>query len=204
MLPTIVLMEPIRHHLDLRAPLGRVAETGAAFVTDALDPSFRDRLCRAVKRLPFEPVPQEVGPVRQETETCDVPAGAIPEVEALRRALRRIVREHGEGIRGLATWRPTEASVQRYRSRSLGISPHLDGRRYRRLVAVCTLEGSARFSIHGSRGGPPVEMWEAGPGSLVLLRGPGLAGQRDGRPFHRVEGPEEGRRTSIGFRMALS
>jgi hypothetical protein len=37
----------------------------------------------------------------------------------------------------------------------------------------------------------------------VLMRGPGLAGNRDGRPFHLVDGPRRGERLSVGIRMAL-
>ncbi|GAA4864325.1 hypothetical protein [Actinomycetospora straminea] len=50
------------------------------------------------------------------------------------------------------------------------------------------------------RAGTTVRAWEAGTGSLVLLRGPGLAGVEDGRPLHAVDGPREGRRTSVTFR----
>jgi hypothetical protein len=35
------------------------------------------------------------------------------------------------------------------------------------------------------------------------MRGPGLAGRRDGRPFHLVEGPRLGERLSLGFRMSV-
>ena len=191
--------------LDLREPLARTARSGAAFVSDALTAGFRERLQEEVGRGPFRPLPEEIGPVRQETEAFEVGGrlSGYPLLAELRRALVRAVREQGRGIRGLSTWRPTEISVQRYRGGAVGITPHLDGKRYRRLVAIFTILGRARFTVCRDRGGEPLEEWETVPGSLVLLRGPGLGGLRDGRPFHRVSGPESGRRTSVGFRMEV-
>jgi hypothetical protein len=172
---------PLINRLDLREPLARTARSGAAFVPRALTGAFLHRLQEEVRRGPFRPLPEEIGPVRQQTEAYEVRGRAtgFPRLAELRRTLGHSVREQGRGIRGLATWRPTEISVQRYRGGAVGITPHLDGKRYRRLVAV----------------------WETEPGSLVLLRGPGLGGLRDGRPFHRVSGPESGWRYSVGFRM---
>jgi hypothetical protein len=191
--------------LDLRDALATTARSGAAFVSDALTGEFLARLQEEVERGPFRPLPEEIGPVRQETEAFEIrgrPTG-YPRLAELRRTLVRAVREQGAGIRGLATWRPTEVSVQRYRGGAVGITPHLDGKRYRRLVAVFTTSGRAWFTVCRDRGGEPVEEWETVPGSLVLLRGPGLGGVRDGRPFHRVSGPGAGVRTSVGFRMEV-
>lgn len=194
-------MHPFHPQLDLRPALERVAAEGAAFVRRALDDGFRRRLQRAVEHLRLEPAAEVVGPVRQQTEAAEVLPGDLPETEALRRAFGSLVRDAGAGIRGLATWRPNEIVVQRYLPGALGITPHLDGKRFRRLVTVFTTEGSARFAICRDRAGGVLAEWEAVPGSLVLLRGPGLAGHRDGRPFHLVEGPRRGCRYSIGLRM---
>ena len=194
---------PLINRLDLREPLARTARSGAAFVPRALTGAFLHRLQEEVRRGPFRPLPEEIGPVRQQTEAYEVRGRAtgFPRLAELRRTLGHSVREQGRGIRGLATWRPTEISVQRYRGGAVGITPHLDGKRYRRLVAVFTTLGRARFTVCRDRGGEPLEEWETEPGSLVLLRGPGLGGLRDGRPFHRVSGPESGWRYSVGFRM---
>jgi hypothetical protein len=196
---------PFVAHFDLREPLARTARSGAAFISDALTGEFLERLQEEVERGPFRPLPEEIGPVRQETEAFEVRGRltGYPLLAELRRALRRAVREQGSGIRGLSTWRPTEVSIQRYRGGAVGITPHLDGKRYRRLVAVFTTSGRARFTVCRDRGGEPVEEWETVPGSLVLLRGPGLGGLRDGRPFHRVSGPSTGWRYSVGLRMEL-
>ena len=191
--------------LDLREPLARTARSGAAFVSDALTGGFLRRLQEEAERGPFRPLPEEIGPVRQETEAFEVRGRltGYPLLTELRGALTGAVREQGSGIRGLSTWRPTEISVQRYRGGAVGITPHLDGKRYRRLVAVFTTLGTARFTVCRDRDGEALEEWDTVPGSLVLLRGPGLGGLRDGRPFHRVSGPESGRRTSVGFRMEV-
>src|SRR5919201_1067611 len=102
-----------------------------------------------------------------------------------------------------ATWIPNEIGVARYRPGSIGITPHLDGKWYRRLVAVITVYGRSRFAICRSRAGDVTADWRPGPGDLVLLRAPGLGGIRDGRPFHFVEGPARGVRCSLGVRMAV-
>jgi hypothetical protein len=194
-------MEPVREGTHLGSGLEAVCRNGAAFVPGFLTDSFRRALLHEIADLPFEPAPEEVGPVRQLTETFEVRGIArdLPRLEELRRELGRRVRE--TGVRGLATWRPNDVAVQRYRRPAAGITPHLDGKRYRRLVAVVTLEGSARFAICRDRGGEEIEAWEVGRGDLVLLRGPGLCGHRDGRPFHTVSGPREGAHLSVGFRM---
>ena len=111
------------------------------------------------------------------------------------------LRRDGPRLAGLARWWPNEAYVQRYEPGALGVSPHRDGKRFAVLVAVFTIQGSARFALCRDRAGTVVQEWDAGPGSLALLRGPGLADSEDRRPFHTVHGPTGGRRCSVSFRM---
>jgi hypothetical protein len=85
----------------------------------------------------------------------------------------------------------------------VGVTSHLDGRWYRRLVAVFTVGGSARFEVRSSREGELLERWEARAGSVTLMRAPGLAGVRDGRPYHAVHGPSRGTRCSLALRMRV-
>jgi hypothetical protein len=96
-----------------------------------------------------------------------------------------------------------DAGPSRSMTGSLGITPHTEGKWYRRLVAVVTVYGWARFAITRDRQGSVVREWRPGLGDLVLMRGPGLAGARDGRPFHLAEGPTRGERCSLGVRMAV-
>jgi len=192
--------------LDLRRALRTCAAEGHARVTGAIDPAFLRRLRPELDRGPFRAFGESFGPVRQQIDGYDVslPSTAFPWLDRLCRELGERVRADGGGIRGLATWRPNEVGIAHYVPGSIGITPHLDGKWYRRLVVVATAYGRAPFAICGSRDPDDVvERWTSGPGDLVLMRGPGLAGARDGRPFHLVEGPRRGERLSIGIRMAV-
>jgi hypothetical protein len=153
----------------------------------------------------FRPFGESFGPVRQQIDGYDVPipSSSFPMLTSLCRELRDAIRIAGRDVRGLATWSPNEVGIAHYVPGSIGITPHLDGKWYRRLVAVLTVSGRAPFAICGSRDpADVVARWTAAPGDLVLMRGPGLAGHRDGRPFHLVEGPRRGERLSIGIRMS--
>ncbi len=193
--------------LDLRGALTEVCDGGAAVVPAALDEGFRRRLRREIAAGPFRGFAESFnrGLVRQQIDGYDVEGdmAGFPAVAELRDGLTALVRKHGREIRGLATWRPNEAGVARYRHGSIGITPHLDGRSYRRLVAVVTVWGRAQFVVCRDRAGEVAKSWEARPGSLTLLRGPGLGGRRDGRPFHAVAGPRGQGRCSLGLRMRV-
>lgn len=183
----------------LGAAFRRTAATGAAFVPGAVDARLLERLARELMALRFEPAPRVVGEVRQETEGATFPRRLPDVIRALRDAL--VEEARASGVRGLRTWVPNDVEVQRYEPGALGITAHRDGKRFRRLVAVVTVRGRARFAVRAERHGEIVEVWDVGPGDLVLMRGPGLAGARDGRPFHEVSGPRNGVRSSVAFRM---
>lgn len=190
--------------LDLRSALREVVDRGAAFLPRSLDESFRRRLRRELEAGPFEHFAEEFGQVRQQIDGFDIREAfdGFPAVAVLHDELTALVRAHGRAIRGLVTWMPNEAGVARYRPGSIGITPHLDGKWYRRLVAIVTVYGNARFAVCRDRAGAVVVAWEAGPGSLTLMRGPGLGALRDGRPFHTVGAPRRGERCSIALRMS--
>jgi hypothetical protein len=191
--------------LDLGEALATCARTGFAHVPSAVMQPFLRSLRREIDRGPFRRFDESFGPVRQQIDGYDVevPSQAFPVLTDLCRELRDAVRTAGREVRGLATWAPNEVGIAHYVPGSIGITPHMDGKWYRRLVVVATVYGRAPFAICGSRDpADVVERWSAGPGSLVLMRGPGLAGARDGRPFHLVEGPRRGERLSLGIRMS--
>jgi hypothetical protein len=191
--------------LALAEALRACADEGWARVEGAVDDAALRRLREELDAGPFRPFGESFGPVRQQIDGYDVPipTASFPALTSLCRELRDAVRIAGRGVRGLATWSPNEVGIAHYVPGSIGITPHMDGKWYRRLVAVLTVYGRAPFAICASRDpADVVARWSAGPGDLVLMRGPGLAGHRDGRPFHLVGGPRRGERLSLGIRMS--
>jgi hypothetical protein len=196
-------MTALHPDLDLGRPLEALREVGAAFIPHALSEPFRQRLQREIQDGPFERLPDQIGPVRQQADLFVITDAMRdhPALAHLRPELVTRLRQDGPQLAGLARWWPNEAYVQRYEPGALGVSPHLDSRRFAVLVAIFTTQGSARFALCQTRAGEIMQEWDAGPGSLTLLRGPGLLDAEDKRPFHTVHGPAVGRRYSITFRM---
>jgi hypothetical protein len=190
--------------VSFRDALERTARRGYAYVPDALEPSFREVLDREIERGPWRRFDEPHGRVRMQIEGFDVdlPTDGFEEIETFRDQLERLVRRDGAAVRGLRTWRPNEAGAVRYRPGAIGISAHMDGKWYRRLVVVVTVRGTAPFSVHKTRDGPAVNAWIASAGGMTLMRAPGLAGFRDGRPFHSIPGPKDHTRISLALRMA--
>jgi hypothetical protein len=196
-------MTALHPDLDLGRPLEALKEAGAAFISHALREPFRQRLQREIQEGPFGRLPDRIGPVRQEADLFVVTDAmtAYPALARLRAEFVTRLRQGGPQIAGLTRWWPNEAHVQRYEPGALGVSPHLDSKRFAVLVAIFTIQGSARFALCQTRAGEILQEWEAGPGSLTLLRGPGLLDAEDQRPFHTVYGPAAERRYSTTFRM---
>lgn len=197
---------PLAPGLDLSEALRRTASDGHAHVDDVLDARFARALWREVRGGPFRSMAGTFGKagVRMEIDGFDVeaPFEGFPLLVELADAFADRVRSDGGAIRGLATWRPNEAGVGVYRPGSVGITAHMDGRWYRRLVAVFTLVGAAPFEVRASRDGEPVDAWVARARGVTLMRAPGLGGVRDGRPYHAVHGPRRGVRCSLALRMS--
>lgn len=194
-------MAALAGHLEWSTLLGEVAEHGVAFAARAVCRFCCTRLMAELGSAPFEPVPPKIGQVRQEAECFQVPVERLkPRYLALAGLCDELTGQvHRHGV---PQWLPNEVAVQRYHPGSLGITPHRDQRQFTHLVAVITVAGSAPFTLCRNRAGDPIRTWQASEGSLVLLRGPGLAGHADGRPMHLVGGPTGGTaRTSIGIRM---
>jgi hypothetical protein len=196
-------MTALHPDLNLGRSLEALREAGAAFIPRALNEPFRQQLQREIQEGPFERLPDRIGPVRQQVDLFVVTDAMTdcPTLARLRAEFVTRLRQDGPQLAGLARWWPNEAYVQRYEPGALGVSPHLDSKRFAVLVAIFTAEGSARFALCQDRAGAIVQEWEAGPGSLTLLRGPGLLDAEDRRPFHTVHGPAAGRRFSITLRM---
>jgi len=197
-------MSALTEDLDLKAALLAVKTEGATYVPLALDGAFGKRLQHEIESGPFAPVPQHVGDVAQEADSFlarGTSIGAFPLVHELLQDLSVTVKRDGKGIKGLAGWKPNLVTVQRFKPGMLGITPHLDSKRFTKLVAIFTTKGSAPFTLCRNRRGEIVARWRVRPGSLLLVRAPGFAGLEDGRPFHMVGGPERGERYSLALRM---
>jgi len=199
-------MSTLLASLDLHEPLKRMVDVGASFVSVALASSAREILRAEITAGSFEPLSDQIGPygVRQEAELLQIDPGditAYPTVCQLRIDLSYLIHAQGKGIAGLAEWRPNDIAAMRYHAGSLGITPHRDNRRYRHLIAIFTIEGSASFTLCADREGAVVDQWQSAPSSLVLLRASGLA-DADNRPFHKVGGPTGDTRVSLTFRMS--
>jgi hypothetical protein len=192
-------MHALRSELDWAGLLRAVTEQGAGFDGQAVGAPFLDRLAAELRDGPFAAVQPVVGQVRQEAESFELAASQLSDYPVLAGLRDELVAEVHQ--RGIPDWMPNEVAVQRYRPGAIGITPHRDQRRYALIVAVITVSGSAPLTLCRNRQGDALSTWHAGPGSLVLLRGPGLAGEPDGRPLHAIGGPTDQPRTSVGLRM---
>lgn len=192
--------------LDLRRALETVRTHGAAFIEHALANAFLEQLRREADAVPYEPLAAREGRARQEGEMHVIhgATGNYPAIDHLRAELVKLVHTQGADIPGCSAWQPNATWIQRYHAGALGITPHLDLKRYHYLIAVITADGSAPFSLCKNRAGDPLTTWTAGAGSLVLLRAPGLDHADDGRPLHAVSGPPSGQRISVSYRMDTS
>jgi hypothetical protein len=192
---------------SLSGALRTTASRGFAHLDGLLDPAFLRELRRELEGGPLRRMAGTFGDagVRMEIDGYDVgsPFDGFPLLAELASAVTDRVRSDGGEVRGLRTWRANEAGIAVYRSGSVGVTSHLDGRWYRRLVAVITVAGSARFEVRASREGDVLERWDARAGAVTLMRAPGLAGVRDGRPYHAVHGPPRGSRCSLALRMRV-
>lgn len=199
-------MVALANDLDLSNVLRRATSDGFSHLDDVLDERFAAGLWDEIRAGPLRTMSGSFGSagVRMEIDGFDVesPFDGFPSIHTLVDDFAERVHSDGRGVRGLATWRPNEAGVGVYRPGSVGVTAHMDGRWYRLLVAVFTVVGSARFEVRASREGDVVETWTARAQGVTLMRGPGLANVRDGRPYHAVYGPERGIRCSIALRMA--
>ena len=92
-------------------------------------------------------------------------------------------------------------AIQRYPEGSQGIGIHRDGKRYRGVVVIVTLDGVSRLFTCDDRDGRNARTLDDSPGRIVLLSAAGFAGREneDARPLHGVDRVTGGR-LSLGFR----
>jgi hypothetical protein len=173
------------------ASIEACAASGASSLP-ILDRSECRRLADAARELTWRPARPVVGEgerqVFQDFEltqhfSAESPYRAVARLidEALVAAARRIGRDplpEGFCI--------NDRILQRYHAGSRGITPHRDHLRYRGLVALLIVAGDGRFCVCEDRQGAGAREIPAGPGDLLLMRAPGLAGSPE-RPFHFLD-----------------
>ncbi|HEY1636450.1 MAG TPA: hypothetical protein VGF64_16950 [Acidimicrobiales bacterium] len=189
----------------LQQAVEEVAAVGHCLVRDAVTPVHAEELLAELEPGRFAPLEPTIGTVHQRGErlTVEPDDDAFPLVARLVSELTWEVR--ASRLPGSADYAPTEITCQRYLDGRSGITPHMDQRRYRLLVAAFTLVGEATFTVFEDRSASGiVRAWTTRAGDLCLLRAPGLAGHPDGRPTHSVAGPATGARVSLTVRMNQS
>ena len=188
---------------DLRDALEATRGRGWALVRDALDDVDRGRLLAEAEEGRFLALPESVGRIRHVVDELVrpvVPGDGTP-VGDLAAALQAAVTAAAPRDAALEQLAFNQALYLRYRGRSAGIGPHLDGKCYVLLVAAFTLRGSATFSVRPAGRTGARQTVLVGPGDLCLLRAPGFGGP-DGRPQHAVGPPAgDGERISLTLRM---
>jgi len=149
--------------------------------------------------------------VHQDFDVC-FPAPRTGAFDRLAALLESSI-ERATGLAGLATGRQMERgllevpvdlddfAIQRYPAGSAGIGVHRDGKRYRGIVVIVTLDGKSRLFTCGHRDGTGRRRVDDRPGRIVLLSAEGFAGRsgEDARPLHGVDRVTGGR-LSLGFR----
>jgi alkylated DNA repair dioxygenase AlkB len=122
----------------------------------------------------------------------------IPNLAQLYSYMHRYIRHLGRVLPGLAGWTPDELSLHRYDDAEVGLSFHKDNLRFTRLIGILSLEGECTLAVR--RDGAE-QAFDAEPGDLMLLRGPGLVDSaEDLRPEHAVVALRTPTRTSMMLR----
>ena len=141
--------------------------------------------------------------VRQDFDVC-FPAPREGVFDGLATCLETVIAE------ACAAMRPppfndrlqlNDFAIQHYPKDSRGIGIHRDGKRYRGIVAIVTLEGGSRLFTCDDREGRNARTLDDRPGRIVFLSAAGFAGREaeDARPLHGVDRVTGGR-LSLGFR----
>jgi len=166
--------------------------TGGASAARLLSEEGRERLLVAAQRLAWRPARPVVGEgerrVYQDFELSQqfpLDSPYVEAAEAVDAAITAASRSLPPGL--LPTgFCLNDRILQRYAPGSRGITPHRDHLRYRGLIALIIVSGDGRFCLCRDRSGSDAREVDAGPGDVLLMRAPGLAGATD-RPFHFLD-----------------
>ena len=152
-----------------------------------LKEEYRQKLAEEAKKYPFKVAPEYVGTagVRQQLSSFF----EFPE-ESLFFPLKNEFAKFLEDSFKLLETPPfteklnfNEMQLQKYEAGSIGITAHRDHIKYRNLIGIFYLEGSAKFYVCEDINGNNAIKLDASPGNLILLRAPGFYDLLK-RPYH--------------------
>lgn len=188
--------------------LREVASYGGVFVERAFTDEYLAYLLEEVEHLDYgeynssdkDPVYEKHRDFRARVYQTDT---SIPRLTELVEQIGWRVRI--PNIRGVNNhlFYPDDVNVWRYSDKSSAIGKHRDYSHDLHLIVCVTLAGYCTLEYWGEdKSNPKPKLWQAGPGSLMLLRGPGLCAN-DTRPYHAVNAPVRGERISIIVRQDI-
>lgn len=198
----------------MRRALRRLAEpdvrvTSLAFLGDREMAALRAEAAAQTYRMATPVIEHRGNRVRQDFEVC-FPAPRIGAFAQLATLLEASIMAACDTCDLVQPILPTDLSVdladfaiQRYPAGSAGIGIHRDGKRYRGLVVIVTLDGISRLFTCEDRDGRNKRRIDDRPGRIVLMSAEGFAGRQgeSARPLHGVDRVTAGR-LSLGFRCA--
>jgi len=209
MVEPIFTMTPARIG-DMRRALLRLARpdvrvTSLAFLAGDELAALREEAARQTYRMATPVIEHRGNRVRQDFEVC-FPAprtGAFAELATLLEDSIMAAAATPQPLLPDATIDLADFAIQRYPAGSDGIGIHRDGKRYRGIVVIVTLDGTSRLFTCDDRDGHNKRRIDDRPGRIVLLSAEGFAGRHGegARPLHGVDRVSGGR-LSLGFRCA--
>lgn len=177
---------------ELFGTLEKVGAINLPFLTD----EARRLLLAEALVYDFERVPSEVGPRRVKQNYLAV--GRLPEESNLwiaRDHLKKWLDQMALNRRSDPFERPFQFNNIRlhlYPASPLGLGIHRDQSKFRNVLAILVLKGSARLMVCDDEHGTNARYLHPMPGELVLIQAPGLFGA-DARPYHCIDQVESDR-----------
>ncbi len=194
--------------VDFESLLRGVVTHGGAFAPRAFSDEYLDYLLSEVNSLDYgEYCSQSDDPVYEKHRDF---RARVYATEAKIPRLTHLVEQIGWQIRTASLvgvnnhlFYPDDINVWRYNDKACAIGKHRDYSHDLFLIVGVTLTGYCTLEFYGdNKENTRPRLWQAGPGSLMFLRGPGLC-KNDTRPYHAVNPPVHGERISIIIRQDI-
>ena len=213
-----VIAEHKRAEICERAATLFESDLGYAYIPDIISPEFSEKLQRDIARGGFEVSPLVYGKSLQRLSsfilgTPDPFHPCVPELphrfpvlQACNTVMADVYTDIVKVVRGDGRVPLNSICVHRYPNSENGLTAHRDDSRFRNVVMILTLKGSAEFFVgksvedigeHERRIVNP-EVIRPVAGSLILQRAPRNNDEKGLRPFHAV-GPITEERISLIF-----